>query len=74
MPSATPYKYLQPVINELSKTWPDNRAVQLVFHGHTVPAGYFATPFVDTFNAYPHLLHSHLKSRFPVVCFSFTGN
>ncbi|REE80960.1 lysophospholipase L1-like esterase [Paenibacillus taihuensis] len=31
----------------------------------TVPAGYFATPVVDTFNAYPHLLHRRLKEQFP---------
>ncbi|MBT4500877.1 MAG: SGNH/GDSL hydrolase family protein, partial [Gemmatimonadetes bacterium] len=29
------------------------------------PSGYFATPMVDTFNAYPHLLHRALKHRFP---------
>ncbi len=34
-------------------------------HGHSVPAGYFATPLVDTLNAYPHLLHAGLKRRFP---------
>jgi len=34
-------------------------------HDHSVPAGYFATPFVDTFHAYPHLLHRHIKERFP---------
>ena len=34
--------------------------------GHSVPAGYFAIPFVDTFNAYPHLLHLGLKQRFPL--------
>jgi lysophospholipase L1-like esterase len=36
-----------------------------VCHGHSVPAGYFVTPTVDTFNAYPHLFHLALKSRFP---------
>jgi lysophospholipase L1-like esterase len=36
-----------------------------VCHGHSVPAGYFVTPTVDTFNAYPHLFHLALKDRFP---------
>lgn len=57
--------YLHLVVDELMKTWPQNRTVNLVFHGHSVPAGYFATPFVDSFNAYPHLLHRALKERFP---------
>ena len=60
-----PSHYLAPLVEELHKQWPLNRTVNLVCHGHSVPAGYFATPFVDTFNAYPHLLHVLLKERFP---------
>jgi len=57
--------YLSGIIENLKRQWPDNRTVNIVCHGHSVPAGYFATPFVDTFNAYPHLLHKGLKERFP---------
>jgi acyl-CoA thioesterase-1 len=57
--------YLAPVVAELEKAWPKNRTVNLVFHGHSVPAGYFRTPVVDTFHAYPALLHQTLKERFP---------
>ena len=57
--------YLADVIAVLHSPWPDNRTVNVVCHGHSVPAGYFATPMVDTFNAYPHLLHVGLKHRFP---------
>ena len=57
--------YLQNVLDELEKKWPDNRVINIVCHGHSVPAGYFATPFVNTFHAYPHLLHRILKERFP---------
>jgi lysophospholipase L1-like esterase len=39
--------------------------VNVVCHGHSVPAGYFRTPVVDSFHAYPHLLHAGLKRRFP---------
>ena len=49
----------------LTSVYPDNRWVQIVCHGHSVPAGYCATPFVDPFHAYPHLLHRLLKERFP---------
>jgi lysophospholipase L1-like esterase len=57
--------YLSEICNELSKKWPDNRAVNIVCHGHSVPAGYFVTPVVDTFNAYPHLFHKALKEKYP---------
>jgi acyl-CoA thioesterase I len=56
--------YLIDVIRELVKPWPDNRTVNIVAHGHSVPAGYFATPVVNTFEAYPHLLLNGLKQRF----------
>jgi len=57
--------YLTGVTALLKKQWPGNRSVNVVCHGHSVPAGYFKTPVVDTFNAYPHLLHKGLKDRFP---------
>lgn len=57
--------YLSPIIDELAKRWPDNRTVNIVCHGHSVPSGYFATPFVDSFSAYPHQLHRLIKERFP---------
>jgi len=62
---ANPDSYLHEVVAELSRQWPQNRTVNVVCHGHSVPAGYFRTPVVDTFNAYPHLLHRGLKERFP---------
>jgi len=45
---ADPKVYLSDVKQELEKTWPQNRTVNLVFHGHSVPAGYFLTPHVNT--------------------------
>ena len=57
--------YLRAVVLELEKTWPTNRTVNIVCHGHSVPAGYFKTPVVDSFHAYPHLLHVMVKERFP---------
>ena len=57
--------YLREVVGPLLSQWPNNRTVNIVSHGHSVPAGYFATPMVDTFNAYPALLHRELKHRFP---------
>lgn len=56
---------LEEVSSRMLVPWPSNRIVNIVCHGHSVPAGYFKTPVVDTFNAYPHLLHRGLKERFP---------
>lgn len=60
--------YLDDILCEMQKQWPGNRTVNIVCHGHSVPSGYFATPFVDTFNSYPHLLHRTIKERFPFAC------
>jgi acyl-CoA thioesterase-1 len=62
---AQPQRYLADVMSELRRQWPTNRTINFVCHGHSVPAGYFKTPVVDTFNAYPHLLHRGVKERFP---------
>lgn len=61
-------QYLNHLLDEMAKRWPDNRPINIVCHGHSVPAGYFATPFIDTFHAYPHLLHRLIKERFPFAC------
>lgn len=58
-------KYLQVVIDELNAAYPHNRVVNIVCHGHSVPAGYFRTPEVRSLDSYPHLLHLQLKQRFP---------
>lgn len=60
-----PHASLQPLVDELQKDWPANRTINIVCHGHSVPGGYFKTPIVNTFNAYPHLWHVALKQRYP---------
>jgi acyl-CoA thioesterase-1 len=62
---AEPSKYLNSLLLEMAKHWPDNRIINVACHGHSVPAGYFATPYVNTLAAYPHLLLEGLKERFP---------
>lgn len=57
--------YLQPVIQAMQTYWPDNRTVNIVCAGHSVPAGYFATPFVNTVQAYPQRVLQELKVNFP---------
>ena len=65
MKTAEQTAYLSEIIKVLKLQWPENRTVNIVCHGHSVPAGYFATPVVDSLNSYPHLLHVELKRRFP---------
>jgi acyl-CoA thioesterase-1 len=57
--------YLKDIKEELLKKWPQNRTINLVFHGHSVPTGYFRTPEVRTFESYPFLLLKGLKEQYP---------
>jgi len=57
--------YLDDVKAEMTRQWPGNRTVNIVFHGHSVPAGYFVTPDVRTLEAYPHLVLQGVKVAYP---------
>ncbi len=48
---AEPASCLADVSKLLMQRWPRNRTINIVCHGHSVPAGYFKTPIVDTFSA-----------------------
>ena len=65
MPIADRRLYLANVVAILEEQFPENRIVNVACHGHSIPAGYSFTPMVDSFSAYPHLLHRGLKERFP---------
>lgn len=58
-------EYLKPIKHELIKEWPNNRTINIVFHGHSVPAGYFKTPVVNTMDAYPNQVLGLLKEKYP---------
>ena len=57
--------YLASFVAEMHKKWPDNRTLNMVFHGHSVPTGYFSGQEVHTFESYPHYVHYALKELFP---------
>ena len=61
----SPSEFSAPLVRLLEAEWPKNRTVTIVCHGHSVPAGYFKTPTVQTFDAYPHLLHEAIKKKYP---------
>lgn len=57
--------YLNSIKTELIKEWPKNRTINLIFHGHSVPSGYFVTPDVRPLQSYPFLLLKELKKIYP---------
>lgn len=56
--------YLAGIVAEMHKKWPDNRTINIVFHGHSVPTGYFSGQEVHTFESYPHYMHYSLKELY----------
>ena len=58
-------EYLQSITSELIKEWRKNRAINLVFHSHSVPSGYFKTPDIKPYQSYPLLLLKELKKIYP---------
>jgi len=57
--------YLEQIKAEMKQEWPKNKTINLVFHGHSVPAGYFKTPIVNTLGSYPYLVLEQIKSKYP---------
>jgi lysophospholipase L1-like esterase len=64
---ASKANYLEKIKAEMLVEWPKNRTINLVFHGHSVPAGYFKTPVVNTLASYPYLVLKDLKSAYPLT-------
>jgi len=58
-------QYLASIKTELQAVWPKNRTINLVFHGHSVVAGYQGNHEVHTFESYPFLLLKKLKEKYP---------
>jgi lysophospholipase L1-like esterase len=57
--------YLAELKEQLGLKWPNNRTINVVFHGHSVPSGYFTGGVVNTLAAYPHLFFKFLKENYP---------
>ena len=63
--TAQPQDYLEDIRQEMQKKWPHNKTINLVFHGHSVPSGYFNTPYVRTMQAYPQQVLEAVKEIYP---------
>ena len=62
---ADPATYLKSIQSALRQKWPDNRTINLVFHGHSVPTGYGRTPNVHRLQAYPFQVLKRLDVQYP---------
>ena len=62
---ADPSAYLSDLKKEMQIEWPENRTINLVFHGHSVPSGYFKTPVVNSLGAYPSQVLKKIKTFYP---------
>jgi acyl-CoA thioesterase-1 len=60
-----PSTYLSELKKEMQIEWPKNRTINIVFHGHSVPTGFFKTPVVNTLAAYPALILKRIKAQYP---------
>lgn len=56
--------YLNRLREKLREEWPNNKTINLVFHGHSVPSGYFTTPRVNTLAAYPYRVLGGVKEKY----------
>ena len=57
--------YLDSLKKELKVKWPNNRAINLVFHGHSVPTGYTTGGVLDRLNAYPYRALKKVNDFYP---------
>lgn len=57
--------YLGDLKSQMQIKWPKNKTITILFHGHSVPSGYFKTPNVNTLQAYPNLTLKKLKEIYP---------
>lgn len=56
--------YLFELKEQLQLKWPYNRTINIVFHGHSVPSGYFRAGRVNSQAAYPHLFFKFLTENY----------
>lgn len=62
-----PNPAFEELVDELQRKWPKNRSIRFVFHGHSVPAGYFKTPVIQRFDSYPMIFQQEMCQAFPTA-------
>lgn len=56
--------YISELKEQLKLKWPNNRTINIVFHGHSVPSGYFRAGRVNSLASYPHLFLKFLTENY----------
>lgn len=56
--------YLAAIKLEMQKKWPGNRTINLVYHGHSVPTGYYTRGEVHTLESYPFIALKLIKENY----------
>jgi len=59
--------YLKDLKEQLALKWPKNRTINFVFHGHSVPSGYFTGGKVSKLGSYPHLFLKFITEKYPTA-------
>ena len=59
--------YIKDLKEQLVIKWPKNKTINIVFHGHSVPSGYFKGGTVKKLESYPHLFLKFLVEKYPMA-------
>jgi lysophospholipase L1-like esterase len=62
---ADPGEYLEKTVMTMDDFEPGDSGIYIVFHGHSVPSGYYTGGRVQPFQAYPYMVWEKLSERFP---------
>jgi lysophospholipase L1-like esterase len=60
-----PGEYMEPLVEKIDGFQPGDPGIYIVFHGHSVPSGYYTGGRVQPFQAYPYMVWEKLSEQFP---------
>lgn len=62
---ADPEDYLEELVVKMDTFQPGDHGIFVVFHGHSVPSGYYTGGRVQPFQAYPYMVWKTLSGQYP---------
>jgi lysophospholipase L1-like esterase len=63
--TSSPIGYFDEICQEMEVKWPNNRTINLVTHGHSVPTGYLTKGVVNRWESYPFQSLKLIKEHYP---------
>jgi lysophospholipase L1-like esterase len=63
--ASSPNGYFDGICQEMEVRWPNNRTINIVAHGHSVPTGYLTNGVVNRWECYPFQSLKLIKEHFP---------